>query len=159
MTEEWRDIPGYEGLYKVSNLGRVLGVKRGNLVKPFYNTDGYPQVGLSRNSLKKHRRIHSLVLEAFTGLCPQGHEARHLDSNKENCRLDNLEWAPTSVNMQDNVARGVYCLGRLTDEQVREIRTIQLGYGQKNAYCKKIGISRTTFHVIRRREAYAHVGD
>lgn len=157
--EIWKPVYGYEDLYMVSSHGRVFGLGRENILKSFPNADGYPQVGISRNSQKRHRRIHSLVLEAFRGLCPKNYEARHLDNNKDNPRLTNLEWAPTSINVQDRVATGMYQTGRLTDDQVRFIRTVSLEHGKTNTLCKQLGISRTTFHVVRRKEAYKHVKD
>lgn len=158
MTEVWKPVVGYEGFYEVSSLGQVKSVRYNRMLKGFPNIDGYPQVGLCINYKKRHFRIHRLVLEAFEGLCPYGHEARHFpDQTKTNCRLDNLQWAPTAVNMQDNVDKGCYNNGQLSDEQVREIRTIDLPYGKTNEYCRKLGISRTTFHVVRRGEAYKHV--
>ena len=160
MSEEWLPIVGYEKYYEVSNLGRVRSIRYKKLLKPWLNDEGYPQVGLCVNYVKKHFRVHRLVLEAFVGPCPEGHETRHYpDQSKTNNNLANLSWATTQVNVGDNNERGMYCLGRLTPEQVKEIRSIELPYGKKNEYCKQLGISRTTFHVIRRREAYAHIGD
>lgn len=66
MTEIWKDIKGYEGLYKVSNMGRVLGI-RGKILKPIRNTkSGYMQIYLcSINGIRKRIYIHRAVAETF----------------------------------------------------------------------------------------------
>ena len=65
LEEDFRDIPGYEGLYQVSNLGRVKGLYR-NIIKGLKTTkDGYLEVGLSKNGIEKKYRVHRLVAITF----------------------------------------------------------------------------------------------
>lgn len=101
-TEIWRDIPGYEGLYQVSNFGRVLGVKRNAILSPSY-FKGYQRVNLSKHGKYKTRPVHRLVLMAFTDEKDWGEDVHHIDFIPSNNRLDNLEW----VTHLDNVRYSV----------------------------------------------------
>ena len=107
MNEIWKDVPGYEGLYQVSNLGRVKSLPRsrkcrGNsyfmtkekIVKGTIVRGGYLSFNLNKNSEIKHYRIHQLVAMAFLGHKPDGTSAivvDHIDDNRINNRLDNLQ--------------------------------------------------------------------
>ena len=94
-NEIWRDIKGFEGLYQVSNLGRVKSLKRSyrvkeKILKPYTNSWGYYQVGLHKNSIRKMYLVHRLVWEAFNGHIPEGLQVNHLDERPINNRLENL---------------------------------------------------------------------
>jgi hypothetical protein len=105
--EEFRDVPGYEGLYQVSNLGNVKSLPRkrnhiGNtsyytkekIVKGTIVRGGYLSFNLNKNSEIKHYRIHQLVAMAFLGHKPDGTSVivvDHIDDNRINNRLDNLQ--------------------------------------------------------------------
>ena len=88
-VEVWKPVVGWEGLYTVSSLGRVKSFcdhgrwktgPEGRLLTINYNIDnGYAYVRLSRNGTSTPRTVHSLVLEAFVGPCPEGMECRHAD--------------------------------------------------------------------------------
>lgn len=101
--EQWRDVLGYEGLYKVSDLGRVMrsfhGRKLVNRVRRLAtDKDGYLRVDLSRGGAKKLRGVHHLVAEAFLCARPDGLEINHKDGDKTNNKVDNLEWVTSSAN-------------------------------------------------------------
>ncbi len=124
MKERWAPVVGFDG-YEVSTLGRVRSWWNGargrgakgrerlaapRVLKPFRAKKGkgylsvclYAAVGRPRNRL-----VHRLVLEAFVGLCPKGHEARHHpDADPSNNRLDNLSWATPKTNHEDRVRAG-----------------------------------------------------
>lgn len=95
--EIWKDIKGYEGLYQVSNFGRVksLGRKKGGgLADRFIGNedkDGYISVGLSKGGKVKMYRVHRLVVETFLGEIPVGMVINHRDENPLNNHFDNLE--------------------------------------------------------------------
>lgn len=99
VEEIWKDIPGYEGLYQVSNLGRVYSVKRRKIMKQETSIHGYKRIGLSKNSKPQHHSIHSLVLSAFVGE-RNGRSINHIDRDKTNNKLSNLEYCTRSYNMQ-----------------------------------------------------------
>ena len=94
MIEEYRDIPGYEGFYQVSNLGNIKSLNYLNtglekVLKPWRSVDGYSRVEL-RN---KGFGAHQLVAMAFLGHVPCGHKLviNHINFDKEDNRLENLE--------------------------------------------------------------------
>ena len=111
MREEWRDVVGYEGLYQVSNLGRVKGVARKvnrnghmvsvpeRLLNQSDNTNGYLRVSLSKGNHVKQAFVHRLVAEAFVDN-PKGCKyIAHLDSDRHNNKPDNLVWCTQSENI------------------------------------------------------------
>lgn len=94
-NEIWKDIPNYEGLYQVSNLGRVKSLKRAyrvkeRILKPLITRNGYYQVGLCKNSNEKFYQVHRLVYEAFNGPIPEGLQVNHISERKSDNRLLNL---------------------------------------------------------------------
>ena len=95
----WKTINGYDD-YQVSDEGEVRSLKFGKTIirKPSTNMQGYFRVSLWQNGEEKHYKVHRLVLCAFVGPCPAGMEANHLDGDKSNNRLENLEWIPRSWN-------------------------------------------------------------
>ena len=100
MSEEWRtinDSPDYE----VSDTGRVRSSKgkAARYLKLTTDKYGYLHVVLSQNDKGKTYTIHRLVLAAFIGQRPKGMEANHIDGDKCNNKLDNLEWITSSGNM------------------------------------------------------------
>lgn len=96
MNEEWKWINGFEGVYQISNLGRLKSFKRcqnGYILSNINTKGGYLSVILSDPIAKKKRytRIHILVAEAFIGNIPHGHHVHHIDDNKQNNVVSNLE--------------------------------------------------------------------
>lgn len=102
MPESWKWIPGYEGLYAVSDAGRVRSHRGAKplIMSQMLDTHGYPVLNLC----KKLRRVHRLVLLAFVG--PDGRLTRHLDGNPRNNRLENLKYGTTVENRRDTIAHG-----------------------------------------------------
>ena len=96
--EEFRDIPGYEGLYEVSNLGRVRSLETERILKPSKNTWGYLFVSLYKNGIKKAVRIHRLVALAFIPNPDNLPCINHKDEDKTNNTVDNLEWCDDKYN-------------------------------------------------------------
>ena len=104
--EEWKDIKGYEGLYQVSNLGRVKSLSNTNtrkekILKPIYHARYY-QITLSKNNIRIQYRVHRLVAEAFIPN-PDGLPIiNHKDENPLNNNVDNLEWCDSKYNNNYN---------------------------------------------------------
>lgn len=102
--EIWKDVVGYEGLYEVSNLGRVRNKKRNRVISQHTRSHGYLGVTLydvnrDKDRHGKHFSVHRLVATAFipnTNSCP---EVNHIDENKQNNRASNLEWCTRLYNM------------------------------------------------------------
>ena len=95
--EIWRDIPGYEGKYQASNLGRIRSQKRG-VLKPFKNCNGYLIATLTLNGEKVRTGAHRLVALAFLPNPEDKPQINHKDGDKENNRPENLEWVTCSEN-------------------------------------------------------------
>lgn len=96
-NEVWKDIQGYEGLYKVSSLGRVKN-KRGLIMSPKIHHRGYIQIGLYKDKKSKNLYIHRLVAQAFIPNPDNLPYVNHKDENKLNDRADNLEWCTPEYN-------------------------------------------------------------
>lgn len=96
MIEVWSDVLGYEGLYEVSDQGRVR--RNGKILKPRKNLGGYLLVSLSKNGIVKTAKIHRLVASAFIPNPQNLPEVNHKDENKTNNCLDNLEWCTCEYN-------------------------------------------------------------
>lgn len=110
MKEEWKDIPGYEGLYQISSFGRVKSLaKKGgnnkNQKEHFMNfiINRYVYVSLCKNSKNKQVLVHKLVANAFIPNPDHLPFLNHIDYNKENNRVDNLEWCTAKENSQWSV--------------------------------------------------------
>lgn len=117
--EEWRQIPGYEGYYEVSNLGRIKGVEREitfpdghtairkeRMKKLTTNPDGYKTVKLSRDGTDRRVPVHRIVYSAFCGDIPDGYEINHIDFDRKNNTPENLEAVTHSENIAYTVAAG-----------------------------------------------------
>jgi len=95
MIEEFRDIPNYEGIYQVSNLGRVRSLKfnKEKILKSTKNSAGYLKVGLYFNNKTKTIKVHQLVAMAFLNHTPCGFKlvVNHINFNKLDNRVENLE--------------------------------------------------------------------
>ncbi len=122
--EMWRDVLGYEGLYQVSDRGRVKSVARtvshphsGTLTvperirKPETTKKGYSRVQLSKDGHQRKRFVHDLMLEVFRGACPYGLQARHLDGNNSHNIIENLTWGTRDQNTKDRIRHGGYPVG------------------------------------------------
>jgi hypothetical protein len=162
LAEEWISVPSYEGLYDVSNLGRVRSLRfrrkfadtlRENplIMKGSINSNGYAQVQLSNDSGKKTVLVQKLVLTAFVGPRPSGYEAAHLDGNRVNNHLSNLKWCTKKENVSHLKKHGTVLYGaknpmtRLTEKQVIDIRkTYSVGNCSIKKLAKKYGVGTST---------------
>jgi hypothetical protein len=119
QKEEWRDIPEYEGVYQVSNLGnlkRMAGSKFNKLTKR-YNKDAilsyraknsrYIEVGLWKNNIGQRYKLHRLVATVFISNPESRPEVNHIDGNKKNNCVDNLEWVTRSENIKHAFRTGL----------------------------------------------------
>ena len=103
MKEIWKDCKGYEGLYQVSNLGRVWSIRSQKYLNGSIDKDGYIQVYLTaKNGKCKKERVHRLVALVFLDNPTRMPVVNHIDENKENNCVDNLEW----TSIKDNANHG-----------------------------------------------------
>lgn len=106
MKEIWRDVVGYEGIYQVSNLGNVKN-SRGHILKPSNTSTGYPGLTLCKNKERKTTPIHRMVAIAFLPNPENKPSVNHIDGNKENSVLSNLEWATAKENTRHAIHNGI----------------------------------------------------
>lgn len=98
-SEIWKDIPGYEGLYKISNFGRVKSKK--TILKPRIRNK-YLAVNLCKDAVIKTENIHRLVAKNFIENTNNKPQVDHIDGNKLNNNYLNLRWATAYENSQEN---------------------------------------------------------
>ena len=142
-NEVWKDIVDYEGLYQVSNLGNVKSLgndksRREKILSPGKYGNGYLYVILCRNGERKLHSIHRLVLMTFAP-CEnmENLQVNHLDENKENNNLNNLEW----VTCKDNINHGTR--NDRVSEKLRG-RTLSEEHKRKISKAKSIPIVQLT---------------
>lgn len=172
-VETWKDIPGYEGHYQVSDLGRVKALARQkrnkggyfwigeSMKRPYPQSDGYLQVGLSRDGKKKSYLLHRLVGIAFipgdTSL-----EINHKDFVRTNCRADNLEWATHVDNVDYSLKNGRFefkeqrGLTKLKKSDVIEIRTLS-GLIARKVLAKRYGVTVPSIGQVQLGNSWKHV--
>ena len=102
----WKDVKGYEGLYRVNNLGQIQNVIKGNILKQFENTGGYLKVYLYKNRNRKTLSVHRVVCEAFINNPNNYPQVNHLNMNKHDNRPENLEWCTQSHNIKHSFLHG-----------------------------------------------------
>lgn len=174
--EEWRDVPGYEGFYQVSSLGRVRGVERivdcgcrgmrrlpQRLLKQC-ELGGYQAVELNRDGRPRRALVHRLVCAAWHGPPPTSdHQVAHGDGARNNNRPENLRWATAAENAADRDAHGRTQTGsdhvhaKLNPELVREIRLRWAGGENSAKLAAWAGCSSTNIHNVVHRRIWKHV--
>ena len=121
MKEEWLDVVGYEGLYEVSNIGRVRScdrvvksapkvgsrIAKGQDRSLALNGYGYLAVSLWKDGKRLTNRVHTLVAKAFLGDCPNSYDVNHKDGVKTNNCVANLEYCSRSENIKHAYAIGL----------------------------------------------------
>ncbi|GGD64478.1 endodeoxyribonuclease [Erythrobacter arachoides] len=176
--ETWKTIEGYEGLYEISDQGRVKTLSRTvyrgrgsspqvlkeRILDHRINKDGYPIVCLSKDRKGRNCLVHRLLAEAFIPN-PDGHPiVRHLNDVKTDMRLGNLAWGTHTDNRLDAIRNGckIHVLekgekhkdAKLTEADVLAIRaSAESGL----ALARKYGVSDKAISKIRRRETWKHI--
>lgn len=153
-AERWLPVTGYEGLYEVSDQGRVRSMDRvlnmrcgglraikGRLLSPGRQASGHEFVSLWKNGQPKTQRVHRLVLIAFAGPPGEAQECAHCDGDPRNNTLRNLRWASRKENCADRELHGAqprgsrHGMASLTESDVLKIRAEykREGYHKSNA--------------------------
>lgn len=162
QIEIWKDVLGYEGFYKVSNLGNVLSSRRNKLLAKNKNKYGYLDVHLSVKGKPIRRLIHRLVAIAFIKNPENKPEINHKNGKKEDNWSENLEWATPSENKIHGFKTGLYTpktgsshsKAKLTEQDVVDIRLSEL---PQKELAKKYKINIRHLHDILRGRKWKHV--
>lgn len=171
-TERWRPVIRFEGLYEVSNYGRVRSISRWvsigkgkRLVEGRVLThklsNGYPTVTLCAGNFEIKKHVHRILAEAF--IPGTGDVVRHLDGDRENYSLVNLAWGSYSDNERDKKEHGRSLQGerhhqaKLTEEKVRAIREMYARGITQLIIAKSIGVGRGAVGCVVRGETWRHV--
>lgn len=113
IKEEWKDIKGFEGVYQISNLGRIKSFKKykdGYILSNKNSKGGYFSIVLKDCKKEKHTRVHRLVAETFIPNPNNFPVVNHIDGNKQNNRVDNLEWCTIKHNVNHAIKRNKHML-------------------------------------------------
>lgn len=173
MTERWKDVVGYEGLYQVSDYGRLkrmvsIKCKKERIKKPVTTRNGRLSTTLYKNNIEQKMLIHRLVLMSFVGLPEADQITRHLDGNPMNNNLTNLRWGTHKENQQDSIKHGTKSdpprvdnsgskngQSKLTESQVSKIKVMaKAGKYTQREIAEMFGITQQTvsdIHVGRSR--------
>lgn len=100
--EIWKDIPNYEGLYKISNQGNIISCRNNQFLKPIIDNYGYCRVALYKNKQKTVYKIHKLVAITFIENPNNYPIINHKDENRTNNCVENLEWCTYKYNNEYN---------------------------------------------------------
>ena len=153
MQEQWKTL-AVDPRYEVSDFGRVRSYCRfggPHLLAPGRSASGYLTVAIGRTI--GTRTLHTLVAETFIGPRPFPEaEARHLDGNKDNCRLSNLEWGTKSQNGRERKWQGAH--RKLTGEQARALKA-RLNNRNGAALAREFGVSESLVSAIRHGKVHA----
>jgi len=167
-NEQWHPVSMCPAKYYVSSSGRVRretpsawDARRGNrFLRGSVDSNGYISVALYFGVKRKVRGVHQLVADAFLGTRPDGKEVNHIDSNKHNNRVENLEYVTKDENLRHAIRAGVRWVPsgenckqtKLTLDQVRQIKEVSPGakipYGLAKKMAIEFGVSRSAITAV-----------
>lgn len=163
--ELWHEVSEH---YHVSTFGRVKSFCKGKvkILKLFVDTDGYLYATFSMHGKKIKRKIHRLVAQAFIPNPDGKPQINHIDGNKMNNHVSNLEWCTSTENNRHAVKIGLMKSGeefpdaKLTNEQVAWCRRVYISGDKEfgtNALARKLGVSRSAMYLLLKGKTYRHI--
>jgi hypothetical protein len=173
MEEIWKPIADYEGLYEISNYGRIKSLlywhgTNERILKSMKDKNGYLYIVLYKDNINKKYKIHRLVLETFVGPCPSGMQCCHNDGKPDNDFVENLRWDTLKNNHKDKIKHGTYnrppkFIGselwnsKLNDNKIIEIRKMFKNGVRIKDICRLFNLSHGCIsHVVHNR-TWKHV--
>lgn len=164
MEEVWKDIPGYEGIYQASNLGRInsLHFGRCKILKQVADSSNYKMVFLWKNKKRKIELVHRLILKSFKGNSEL--QCNHINGIKHDNRIENLEWVTRSENAIHAYKIGIHesvrgernGISKLTEKDVRLIKRMN-GKRSIKTMAKLYHVSYQTIWGILNNKSWSHV--
>jgi glucan-binding YG repeat protein len=178
--EQWKDIPGYEGYYQISSKGKVRSLDRvlsedsmgrsnrvkGRPMKIRLDKKGYCTVGVSKDSVKKHLKVHRLVAQAFISNPHNKPQVNHINGDKTDNRVENLEWCTQRENNIHALKEGLrvsekgekHGQAKLKEEQVIEIRKLAKDAQRtQQSIADEFNVSRRLVGMITNRQIWTHI--
>ncbi len=176
MEEEWRDVIGFENYLQVSSLGRVLSKERFSpyirknrsqmkycksyICKPGLTKAGYVEIALCIEGVQKKFRLHRLIGKAFVPGYEQGFTINHINGNKSDNRIENLEWVTQAENTKHEWRIGLCDLrgskhprSKLTENAVKRIKSGE----NVISLAKEFGVARNTIYKVKYGINWAHI--
>ena len=159
-------IPGYEGLYKVSRVGDITSYKRKQpiVMKTFISPTGYLHLELKKDNVKKNYRVHRLVTQTYIDNPENKPQVNHIDGNKLNNSIENLEWCTSSENNKHAYKSGLKCQNgeknhqsKLLSRDIRNIRDMRNNGHTHQYIANKFNIARQTVGDICNRRRWGHI--
>ena len=123
---KWKTIPGYEN-YDVSDEGEVRNGKTGRILKSSYSNGGYKKVNLRSNNVVANAKIHRLVAENFIPNPDGLPQVNHIDGDKNNNRIENLEWCTRGENMRHAAEHHLLCRPDSSGVPKRRTKIVESG--------------------------------
>lgn len=177
MEETWKPVNNFEGCYEVSNLGRVRSVERiitysdGRAYKyeqrilnqTLNKKRGYFYVKLSKNMKTKNVQVHRVVAETFLQNKNNKNVVNHIDGNKQNNKVSNLEWISSKENSEHAVKKGLTKSGhlshraRFSKEEVLEMRRKYTSGVRQTDIAKEYGTDDSTMFAILKLKTYKNI--
>lgn len=156
MEEEWRPVKGYEGLYEVSNMGRVKSLHRSQsiIMKQHMNHNGYMFLGLRKDGTRSTKLVHRLVATAFIRNPNNYKIVNHKDGNKNNNIVDNLEWCTSSYN-----SKHAYRIGLMNVDAQKKHVILYKRYGEYESIteaAEDLGVAQSTLSIAIRKNRTIH---
>jgi hypothetical protein len=179
IGRQWIDVPGYEGLYRVSDHGEVEVYERTTEVvgrggtkylrfrpaarlKPWITPDGYSKHGLCKAGVTKSFHAHQLIMLAFVGERPRKRLVRHIDGNPRNNQLSNLCYGTYQENAQDAISHGTIAWGersnlsKFSEEKIEVIRKLCKWFNT-DEIAKFFNMSKTHVRDIKNRKYWKYL--
>ena len=164
MKEEWKKVLGYEGLYVVSNFGRIIGLSMGRFNNPYKIKLGYLGIHLCKKGKSKNFLMHRLIAQAFIPNPFNKPHINHINGVKTDNSIKNLEWCTASENERHSRDFGLnpnigqtHHQAKLKEEDIYKIRSLyKQGELLKNIACL-FGITKTHACKIGKHKAWTHI--
>ncbi len=177
LQEQWRPVPEFEGIYEASNQGRVRSLDRivsrsdgakqpwrGRVLKGTLDPWGYPCVTLHRSGKSYTRRVHRVIAATWFGPRGEDIQINHIDGDKANNAIRNLEYVTQSENVQHAYANGMMArergeahhMAKLTDDDVRLIRHLA-GAVSHRKLARRFGVSKGNITFIVQGRTWRHL--